>query len=103
MRDWIANGGEPSLAGWRAHRDAVRTFARLHDLDSFALLHPDSAENLGYAGSDRARRSIELARKQAQAHQRRDRVDAPPVDIQKAAAVTAGGQPTGRRLRGAGA
>jgi hypothetical protein len=71
MRDWIANGGEPSLAGWRAHRDAVRAFARLHDLDSFALLHPDSTANLGYAGSDRARRSIELARAERATSRRR--------------------------------
>jgi hypothetical protein len=67
MRDWIANGGEPSLAGWRAHRDAVRAFAEAHDLDAFALLHPESAANLPYAGSERVQRSIELARMQAEA------------------------------------
>ena len=60
--DWAARDTEPPSIVLRRWRAAVRAFAEAEDLDSFALMHPDSAANLHYADAPRTRRSIELSR-----------------------------------------
>lgn len=60
--DWRQPGDDSLWTGRRRWVAAVRAYADAHNVSSFALMHPDSAENAPYADTARVARAIELAR-----------------------------------------